>query len=138
MSYALIVEGVIVSEGAYPGDEALPAAEKQAAGYWEVVSAARPPDTASVTYTRALALVGGIPTESWVQRAKTAAELERDTQAANEATIRAAMVAAVATNVNHIAIASPSVAQNTAQIKALSRQNNHLIRMALRLLDATT
>jgi trehalose-6-phosphate synthase len=36
---------------------------------------------------------------------------------------------AIAANITYLAIASPSVAQNTAQLKALTRQTNALMRL---------
>lgn len=44
---------------------------------------------------------------------------------------------ALATNRTYIGLASPTAAQNVAQMKALSRQNNGLIRLLLGLLDGT-
>lgn len=55
----------------------------------------------------------------------------------NEETIRDRAAQALAANRTYIALASPSAAQNTAQIKALSRQNQSLIRLLLGLLDGT-
>lgn len=55
----------------------------------------------------------------------------------NEMTIRAQALAAMADNRAHLARTSPTTAQNTAQIKALSRQNNGIIRLLLGQLDGT-
>lgn len=79
-----------------------------------------------------------------LQRALSAAEAAllaaHDTAAAsssNETTIRAQALAALTTNRTYTALASPSTAQNTAQIKALSQQHNAIIRMLLGLFDGT-
>lgn len=44
---------------------------------------------------------------------------------------------ALATNRTYIALASPTAAQTAAEVKALARQNNGLIRLLLGLLDGT-
>jgi hypothetical protein len=54
----------------------------------------------------------------------------------NEAAIRNAARNALATNRTYVDLASPTAAQTTAQVKALSRQNNGLIRLLLGLFDA--
>lgn len=56
----------------------------------------------------------------------------------NSKDLRAKAQAALAANATYIAIAAPTVAQNTAQTKALTRQVNALIRMTLNLLDDVT
>jgi hypothetical protein len=55
----------------------------------------------------------------------------------NSTTLRQQADAALATNRTFIAIASPTNAQNAAQIKALSRQNNGIIRLVIDKLDGT-
>lgn len=56
---------------------------------------------------------------------------ERDNRDAIEAQARQALAA----NRTYIAIASPTAAQTTAEVKALARQNNGLIRLLLGLFD---
>lgn len=58
-------------------------------------------------------------------------------QAANAETMRVSAVNALAANVNFLAIASPSTAQVTAQVKALTRQVDALIRLVGGQLDST-
>lgn len=55
----------------------------------------------------------------------------------NEDSIRDAALNALATNRTYIAITNPTNAQNAAQLKALSRQMNGVIRLLLRRLDGT-
>lgn len=55
----------------------------------------------------------------------------------NADTIRARAVQALADNRTYIAIASPSAAQSTAQVKALTKQVDGLIRLVLGVFDAT-
>lgn len=55
----------------------------------------------------------------------------------NEETLRQQALAALATNRTYIARSSPTAAQQTAQVKALSQQHNGIIRLLLGLLDGT-
>lgn len=78
------------------------------------------------------------------QRALTSAEAAElaavDTQNAadsNAATLRQQASQALAANRTYIGLATPTAAQTTAQAKALSRQMNALIRLALGQLDGT-
>lgn len=56
---------------------------------------------------------------------------------ANRQTLVDQATQATANNRTYIALASPTAAQTTAQTKALSRQNNAIIRLLLNQLDAT-
>lgn len=60
-----------------------------------------------------------------------------DPDTARAATIRHAAVQAIDTNRAYTALPSPTAAQTTTQVKALSRQQNGLIRLLLGALDAT-
>lgn len=55
----------------------------------------------------------------------------------NRATIEQQAISALTANRSFVAIATPTNAQNAAQIKALSRQVNGLIRMVFARLDGT-
>ena len=69
----------------------------------------------------------GMPVGGWTTQAAT-----------NRATMVTQATTALAGNATYIALASPSAAQNTAQIKALTQQNNKIIRLLVNKLDATT
>jgi len=56
---------------------------------------------------------------------------------ANEETLRSQALQALQANRDFLAIASPTQAQTLAQVKALTRQSNGVIRMLLGQLDGT-
>lgn len=56
----------------------------------------------------------------------------------NKATIEDQAATALGTNATFLAIASPTNAQIAAQVKALTRQNNGIIRLILNKLDGTS
>ncbi len=56
---------------------------------------------------------------------------------ANEATIQQRATTALTANTTFLAVTSPTNAQIAAQVKALTRQNNGLIRLVLRRFDGT-
>ena len=153
MSYALVQSGAIVKEAGRPTDLVrisdgakvlwsayITEAELNACGWWTVVDTPRPADTATDTFDRTVQLVGPIlaakvPTVVWVQRAKTQAELDAQAAQSNDATIRQQALTALADNRSFLAIASPTNAQTLAQVRALTRQANGLMRLALGKLD---
>jgi hypothetical protein len=63
--------------------------------------------------------------------------VEVPAEVTNLRTIEAAAATALASNRTFLAIASPTNAQVSAQVKALTQQNVRLIRLALGLLDGT-
>lgn len=65
------------------------------------------------------------------------AEATEATRTANGATIGAKLDTALANNATYLALASPTAAQTTAQVKALTRQVSALIRLERRNLDDT-
>lgn len=139
--------------------------DQQACGWYAVTDVAQPADTPTKTSDRSLTLVANVPTVTWTSRNKTQAEIDATTANTNGTNIRSLAQGAIATNVaalaltnptaannTYIALASPTTAQQTAQVKALSQQvnalvaqvraltqqNNYLIRLALNQFDATT
>jgi hypothetical protein len=56
---------------------------------------------------------------------------------ANRVTIESQVAAAITANKAYVALASPTNAQTTAQVKALSRQLNGVMRLLTGQLDAT-
>jgi hypothetical protein len=59
------------------------------------------------------------------------------TSAANQQVITDLAIAALASNRDYLALDPPTQAQALAQVKALTRQNNGIIRLLLRRLDGT-
>lgn len=103
---------------------------------WEqLVRTPKPADTDTDTHDRSIELVNGTPTVVWTSRPWTADELTARTASANDTTIRTQAEGALDTNRTFLAIASPTNAQTLAQVKALTQQNQRLIRLALGLLD---
>lgn len=71
------------------------------------------------------------------ETAQLAAQDTADAQANNSVTLRQQAAAALAGNRTYVALASPTNAQTTAQVKALSRQVNGVIRLLLGQFDGT-
>lgn len=150
MTYALVIDNAIQSLGALPRAarrldtrewvlglrEYGTVEQQQACGYFAVVDTPRPADTADTTHERSVELLDGTPTVVWAARAKTPDELAAQTAEANRTTIEQQARTALNGNAAFLAIATPTAAQNAAQIKALTRQVNGLIRLVLGQLDA--
>lgn len=152
MTYALVVGGIIQSTrntpppaarrldtGAWvtPLDGIWTEALAAACGWLPVAVVARTADTATHTSDYAVTLVGGVPTDTWTVRAKTQAELDATTSTTNGAALLAKAATALTNNAAFLAVASPTNAQAVAQVKALTRQVNALIRLARRDLLST-
>lgn len=56
----------------------------------------------------------------------------------NKRSLESKAAQAIAVNETYIARTAPTTAQNTAQIKALTRQNTAIIRLLLKKLDSTS
>lgn len=148
--YALVISNAIQSVGGLPASArrldtqewvmGLATADptfQQACGYFPVTDVPRPADTATDTFDRSVQLVNGTPTVVWTQRPLTADELANVTANTNRTTIQTQAKTALANNRTYLAIATPTTAQMRAQIDALTRQNQGIIRLLLNELDAT-
>ena len=58
-----------------------------------------------------------------------------DPRVANQSDLQSKLTAALATNLTYLGLASPTTAQNTAQLQRLTRETTALIRLALNTLD---
>lgn len=109
MTYALVTDNTIQSIGRLPnsarrldnGAWVMGLADatqelREATGWYEVVDANRPADTATTTYGRSVELVDGAPTVVWTERDKTPEELTGETRQANQTTINQAITDALA------------------------------------------
>jgi hypothetical protein len=116
MAYAYVQDGTIGSVGAMPvaarrqdtGEwvmglrQASPELQ-QATGWYAIQNTAQPADTPTTTHDRSVELVdhgdgdGPRPTVVWTERAKTAAELQAETDEADRETKRSNYQGAVAT-----------------------------------------
>ena len=108
-----------------------------ATGWMVAQETPRPADTDTTTHDSGWVVDGDHAARTWTPRPWTADELTARTGAANETTIRAKATTALGTNTTFLGINSPTNAQNAAQIKALTRQVNGLIRLTIRRLDGT-
>ena len=108
------------------------------AGWVEAVETPRPADTDTTTHDSGWIIDGDHAVQTWTPRPWTTDEQAARTESANETTIRDKATTALGTNTTFLGITSPTNAQNAAQIKALTRQVNGLIRLAIRKLDGTT
>jgi len=107
-------------------------ATQEACGWFEVDgTAVRPDDTATATSDRGVELVGTVPTVQWTVRPKTADELASHAAATAEKSTRDAAVAAHGTNKDFLALNPPTTQQALAQVDALTRQVNGLIRLVV-------
>jgi hypothetical protein len=96
-------------------------------------------DGAAGTYTKRDATGAQIAQRALTadEAAALAAEDARNAADTNGATLRQQAAAALTANRAYVALASPSAAQTTAQVKALSQQNNKIMRLVLGQLDGT-
>lgn len=157
MTYALVVGNTIQSVGGLPqsarridtgqwvmGLPSAPAELVAACGYLPVVQVARPADTPTTTFDRAVTLDGGVPTETWTERPKTQAELDGEAAQTNRQAVIAAIKAAladldlvIADTTAYIDLPTPTNAQAVAQVRdlclavrVLARNERRLVRLA--------
>ena len=119
------------------GLDTAPTDLQQACGWYTVTDTTRPADDATTTYDRSVTWDGTNATVTWTARPKTQAELDADTQTTNRTTIQTQAKTALANNRTYLAIATPTTAQMRAQIDALTRQHQGMIRLLLGQLDGT-
>jgi hypothetical protein len=116
--------------------------------------AAVPPEFASITVAPCVILSGAgqtvvipdspptnaaavVSAAAPIQALEAAAAATAATQATNAQTLQQNTITALASNATYLALATPTTAQNTAQIKALTRQIDALIRLVANQLDST-
>lgn len=109
MSHALVIDGTIVAVGRLPEAARTTTdgrwvkvregtvAEQMECGWFAVVEADQPADTASTTHARNVELVQGVPTVVWTERPKTEGEMAGEAKAAQEAEARFVLTQAVPT-----------------------------------------
>jgi hypothetical protein len=112
-------------------------AEHEACGWYGVTDTQQPADTPTHTHDRSVELVAGVPTVVWTQRPKTQTEIDNETEQTNAQTIRQQAEAALAANNTFLGLGTPTNAQNEAQLVAITRQVNKLIRLAVNKFDGT-
>ena len=108
-----------------------------ATGWMVAQETPRPADAGTTTHDTGWIVDGDHAAQTWTPRPWTTDEQAARTKAANEATIRDKATTALGTNATFLGLTSPTNAQNAAQIKALTRQVNGLIRLTIRRLDGT-
>lgn len=109
-----------------------------ALSWYPVTEAPRPADTATTTWDPTYTLEpGGVAQQGWVERDKTPAEISAEQVIVNGEVIKTQALAAMEGNRAFLALSPPTNAQTLAQVRALTRQNQGLIRIALGLLDGT-
>lgn len=106
-------------------------------GWYPVTEAARPADTATTRWEPAFTFNGGTVTQSWVEVPKSAAEIQAQTEQTNRDALLAKARNALTVNATYLGVASPTNAQNLAQIRALTRQVNALIKLEVQDLLTT-
>lgn len=107
------------------------------AGWHPVVETVRPDDTATATTDRDVQLVDARPTVVWASRPKTASELNAPQRAAAKTALTEAARTITALEANVAFLAStPTATQVAAQVKALTRQVNGLLRYTVGLVHS--
>jgi hypothetical protein len=109
---------------------------REDSSYW--VSEFHDDATRTVTFYDEQGAVTGSRPYTTEEIATATATAAAELAAANEASLRSKIDTALTTNATYLAITSPTNAQNTAQVKALTRQVNGLIKLTLSKLDDVT
>lgn len=143
MSYAHVTNGTVDAEGLPPPTmlvdgrwwdlRTLDPVALAACGWYPVIATERPAGTSGITSDRTLVYAAGVVTETWTERPKTPAEIDAAIRAANGVTLTdvSAARAALTANGAFLALGAPTNAQSLAQIRALTRHDNRIIRHLL-------
>jgi hypothetical protein len=107
-------------------------------GWYTVVEATRPADTATTTWDAVFTLTGSVVAQSWVERAKTQAELTAIAAATNESSIETNLAQDMTAMQAIIDATNSTINSSPASyMKDIARANRRLIRMALQKFDGT-
>lgn len=144
MSYALVIDGQIQRTTRLPraakrldtGEEVdlsdADQATREACGWYEIVKTQRPVDTEAVVHGGSVELVEGVPTLVWPARARTPAErAEWRNSDRGDSGLRTQVANEVAANEAFLDDQNLTNAELVKQVRALTRQNNALIRLLL-------
>lgn len=140
MTYALVVDAAVTRQGDIPKVWTRPDGSVvsgyhlrpdlwQADGWLPVVDEGPTPGPMQ-TGTVVLTVEAARVVRTWTAIADVPTAVNADA-------IRTAATQALDANRTYLAVASPTNAQNLAQIRALTRQNNKIIRQVLGLFDGT-
>lgn len=101
---------------------------QQATGWYAITTTRRPPDTDTTTYDRSVAIVNGVPTETWTARPWTPDGLAAHLAAINRAVIDEAITDAV-TELDEI----PDGTLTTAELSDIVRTVAATLKRTIRL-----
>lgn len=140
--YAHVTAGVVDAVGqppqiVYQGDRWWDLRDREPAtltlvGWFPVVEAERPADTATTRWDPVFTPTGETVTQSWVEVPKAQEEIDAETFETNRLALLDKARNALTTNNAYLAVGSPTNAQNLAQIRALTREVNALIKLEVR------
>lgn len=102
--------------------------EQESCGYFIITEVAKPVDQAGKVWVEGYAMSAGRPTQTWTLRNFTPGETTQATRKTNLTDVAVKARNAITINDAYLAIVSPTNAQNTAQLKALTRENTGIIR----------
>ena len=113
------------------GLAAAPVELVEACGWYTVTSTDPPAHTANETVVAAITVVKGRPVQTWTVAPLDAEALAVKAQEAVRSGLHTRQRQALADNAAYLAIVAPTNGQAIAQIRALTRQVNALIRVAV-------